>query len=129
MTSAARRPAGELESAVLEALWAAAEPMTVRDVRTALGGNLARTTITTILSRLHVKGVLRRTRSGRGYAYSPVVEDQAALSAGRMHKELDKSGAERPSVLARFVSDLNANDERLLRVLLEQAGHADEPTS
>ncbi|WP_089316808.1 BlaI/MecI/CopY family transcriptional regulator [Actinomadura mexicana] len=129
MTSQARRPAGELEAAVLETLWAAAEPVTVRDVRAAVGGDLARTTITTILSRLHSKGVLRRTRSGRTYAYSPAVADPAALTALRMLKELDGSGTDRPSVLARFVSDLDVDDERLLRALLQKAGHEDEPAS
>jgi len=123
-----RRPAGELEAAVLDALWAAAEPMTVREVRTAVGGGLARTTITTILSRLNAKGVVRRRRSGRSYAYCPVVADPAALTARRMLKELDESGTDRPTVLARFVSDLDADDERLLRSLLRRAGRGDSTT-
>ncbi|KAB2374817.1 MULTISPECIES: BlaI/MecI/CopY family transcriptional regulator [Actinomadura] len=120
MTSAARRPSGELESAVLETIWAAARPLTARDVRAALGDGLARTTVATILGRLHAKGLLRRVRAGRTYAYSAVVEDPAALTAHRMHTELDRSGDERPGVLARFVSDLNESDERLLRDLLER---------
>ncbi|MGI5200457.1 BlaI/MecI/CopY family transcriptional regulator [Spirillospora sp. CA-108201] len=122
MTSQVRRPAGGLEAAVLDVLWAAAEPMTARDVRAAVGGGLARTTVTTILSRLHAKGVLRRSRSGRTYAYSPAMEDPAALTARRMLKELDESGTDRPGVLARFVSDLDDDDERLLRSLLRPPG-------
>ncbi|MBO2457708.1 BlaI/MecI/CopY family transcriptional regulator [Actinomadura violacea] len=118
MTSAARRPSGELESAVLETIWAAARPLTARDVRAALGDGLARTTVATILSRLHAKGLLRRVPAGRTFAYSAAVEDTAALTARRMHTELDRSGEERPGVLARFVSDLSETDERLLRDLL-----------
>ena len=61
----ARRPAGELEAEVLAALWSARQPMTPQDVQTALGGHLARTTIATILARLHDKGTVERTRAGR----------------------------------------------------------------
>jgi predicted transcriptional regulator len=120
VTPAARRPSGELESAVLRTIWAAAHPLTARDVRAALDGDLARTTIATILGRLHGKGLVRRVRAGRTYAYSAAVEDPAALTARRMHTELDRSGEDRPGVLARFVSELSENDERLVRELLER---------
>lgn len=114
-----RRPAGELESAVLAALWAAPGPLTPPQVQTSLGGTLARTTIATILSRLYEKGTVVRTRVGRAYAYSPAVEDESALAARRMHTELDK-GDDRTGVLARFVSRLSPDDERVLRELLAQ---------
>ncbi|MFF2523194.1 BlaI/MecI/CopY family transcriptional regulator [Streptomyces liangshanensis] len=115
--SAERRPAGELEAEVLAALWAAGEPLTPGRVRKALGVPLARTTVTTILSRLHEKGTVARTRSGRGYAYAPT-EDAPGLTARRMHSELAKD-EDRGAVLARFVSQLNDEDERLLRALLD----------
>lgn len=114
-----RRPAGELESAVLAALWAAGTPLTPPQVQQALGGTLARTTIATILSRLYDKGTVVRSRAGRAYAYTPSVEDQAALAARRMHSELEK-GDDRTGVLARFVSRLSPDDERVLRELLAQ---------
>ncbi|MFB7473749.1 BlaI/MecI/CopY family transcriptional regulator [Kitasatospora sp. NPDC056184] len=113
----ARRPAGELESEVLAALWAADRPLTPQDIQGALGDGLARTTVATILARLHDKGTVHRTRSGRGYAYTPAVADPAGLAARRMHAELGRE-ADRSTVLARFVSDLSAEDERLLRDLL-----------
>ncbi|MEC4015397.1 BlaI/MecI/CopY family transcriptional regulator [Streptomyces sp. H27-D2] len=114
--SAERRPAGELEAGVLAALWAADGPLTPGQVQTALGTRLARTTVTTILSRLHEKGATARVRSGRGYAYSPT-EDAPGLRARRMHSELEKD-EDRSTVLARFVSQLNDEDEELLRSLL-----------
>ncbi|MER6395699.1 BlaI/MecI/CopY family transcriptional regulator [Kitasatospora sp. NPDC001603] len=113
----ARRPAGELEAEVLAALWAAREPLTPQDVQTALGRALARTTVATILARLHDKGTVERTRAGRAYAYTPTVQDRAGLAARRMHTELGRE-ADRSTVLARFVSDLSGEDERLLRELL-----------
>ncbi|MFD9593805.1 BlaI/MecI/CopY family transcriptional regulator [Kitasatospora sp. NPDC059973] len=113
----ARRPAGELEAEVLAALWAAREPLTPQDVQTALGRGLARTTVATILARLYDKGTVERTRAGRAYAYTPTVQDRAGLAARRMHIELGRE-ADRSTVLARFVSDLSGEDERLLRELL-----------
>ncbi|ROQ72798.1 Transcriptional regulator BlaI [Streptomyces sp. ADI92-24] len=112
-----RRPSGELESTVLAALWAAGTPLTAGQVQEAIGAELARTTVTTILSRLLEKGTVARTRSGRGFAYTPT-EDAAGLTARRMHSELRKD-EDRSTVLARFVSQLSDEDERLLRDLLD----------
>ncbi|WP_433890200.1 BlaI/MecI/CopY family transcriptional regulator [Streptomyces sp. CA-111067] len=123
--AAARRPSGELEASVLAALWAAdGRALTPADVQRELGAALARTTVTTILARLHEKGSVSRTRSGRGYAYLPV-QDSPGLAARRMRTELDKSAEDdRGTVLARFVSQLDPDDERVLRELLAEAGTA-----
>ncbi|MCM2427719.1 BlaI/MecI/CopY family transcriptional regulator [Streptomyces sp. RKAG337] len=118
-THPARRPPGELEASVLAALWAAGGPLTPADVQRDLGRALARTTVTTILARLHDKGAVARTRSGRGYAYTPT-QDSPGLAARRMRTELDKE-QDRETVLARFVSQLSPDDEQLLRALLDDA--------
>ncbi|WP_078862128.1 BlaI/MecI/CopY family transcriptional regulator [Streptomyces sp. NRRL F-5123] len=125
-TGAARRPSGELEASVLAALWAAGgRALTPADVQRDLGADLARTTVTTILARLHDKGAVSRTRAGRGYAYLPA-QDSPGLAARRMRSELDKSAeGQRGTVLARFVSELGPADERLLRELLAQAAPPD----
>ncbi|MEV5847080.1 BlaI/MecI/CopY family transcriptional regulator [Streptomyces sp. NPDC048179] len=112
-----RRPAGELEASVMAALWAAGAPQTPGQVQHSLGTDLARTTVTTILTRLHDKGVVDRHRQGRGFAYVPV-QDAQGLTAKRMHTELDRD-ADRETVLARFVAQLSPDDERVLRHLLE----------
>ncbi|MCX5438643.1 BlaI/MecI/CopY family transcriptional regulator [Streptomyces sp. NBC_00063] len=119
-----RRPAGELEASVLAALWAAETPLTPGEVQRALADDLARTTVTTILTRLHAKGTVTRDRAGRGYAYRPA-QDSHGLTARRMHAELDKD-EDRGTVLARFVSELSTDDERMLRALLD--GGADSGT-
>ncbi|MCS0603761.1 BlaI/MecI/CopY family transcriptional regulator [Streptomyces sp. LP11] len=119
-----RRSAGELEAGVMGALWAAAgEPLTPGQVQRGLGAGLARTTVTTILTRLHEKGLVERRREGRGYAYFPAREAQDAqgLTARRMHGELDRDG-DREAVLARFVAQLRPDDERVLRELLGSGG-------
>ncbi|MFD9425623.1 MULTISPECIES: BlaI/MecI/CopY family transcriptional regulator [unclassified Streptomyces] len=117
---AERRGAGELEAGVLAVLWAADGPRTAGQVQRGLTVELARTTVTTILSRLFEKGTVGRERSGRGFAYFPV-QDAHGLTARRMHHELDKD-TDRQTVLARFVSDLEPEDERILRDLLEDGG-------
>ncbi|MFR9799281.1 BlaI/MecI/CopY family transcriptional regulator [Streptomyces sp. MS06] len=111
-----RRAAGELEAAVMAALWAADSPLSPQRVQAELGGGLARTTIATILSRLHAKGVVGRERQGRGYGYF-AVQDSAGLTALRMHSELDRD-TDRGAVLARFVGRLSSDDEQVLRELL-----------
>jgi len=119
--AAGRRGAGELEAAVLAVLQAAGSPLSPAEVRDRLGGNLAYTTVVTILSRLHGKGVLDRRKAGRAFLYAPVA-DQPGLAARRMTQMLDAE-PDREAVLARFVSGLSGQDEELLRRMLgEGAG-------
>ena len=82
---------------------------------------LSYSTVVTIVSRLHDKGLLARQRSGRGFTYTPV--DEASLAASRMSLALG-SGIDRDAVLSRFVSGLSGRDARLLRTLLAGAGVA-----
>ena len=118
--AAGRRAAGELEAAVLAVLQAAGSPLSPGEVRDRLGGGLAYTTVVTILSRLHGKGVLNRRKAGRAFLYAPVA-DEPGLAARRMAKMLDAE-PDREEVLARFVSGLSGKDEDLLRRMLGEAG-------
>jgi predicted transcriptional regulator len=110
------RGRGELESAVLDALFASSSAMTAGEVQQALPGGLAYTTVLTILVRLHGKGALERERRGRAYAYRPV-SDEPGLAARRMRRVLDER-PDRHAVLTRFVDDLSDDDEQALRGLL-----------
>ena len=114
--AAGRRAAGELEAAVLAVLQAAGSPLSPGEVRGRLGGDLAYTTVVTILSRLHGKGVLGRCKAGRAFLYQPVA-DEPGLAARRMAQMLDAE-PDREAVLARFVSGLSGTDEDLLRRML-----------
>jgi predicted transcriptional regulator len=111
-----RRGAGELEAAVLEVLQRGGSALSPGEVRELIGGDLAYTTVVTILSRLHAKGVLDRHKSGRAYLYAPVA-DSPGLAARRMARVLDEE-ADREAVLARFVSVLSDRDEELRRRML-----------
>ena len=118
----ARRGAGELESAILGVLWEAGAPLSPGEVRDRLvpgqGGELAYSTVVTILSRLHEKGALRRSRDGRAFRYTPAA-DKAGLAARRLSAMLDRA-PDREAVLSRFVEDLSDGDEALLRSLLAE---------
>ena len=111
-----RRAAGELEATVLAVLQDAGTALSPAEVREQVGADLAYTTVVTILSRLHTKGVLERGKSGRSYRYAPVA-DQPGLAARRMVRVLDDE-PDREAVLARFVSTLSDADEDLLRRML-----------
>jgi predicted transcriptional regulator len=111
-----RRAPGKLEGEVLAALWAAGEPLGAGAVRDQLAGDPAYTTVLTILTRLHDKGLVTRQRSGRAHLYAPV-RDAAGYAAAGMH-DLLAQGGDRAAVLARFVSELSEEDERVLERLL-----------
>ena len=111
-----RRPSGGLESEVLAALWAADRPLTPGEVTDAVGGELAYTTVQTILTRLHRKGAVVREQAGRAHAYRPVVDD-AGLAAQRMRALLDRGG-DHAAVLTRFVGTLTPDEEATLAQLL-----------
>jgi predicted transcriptional regulator len=98
--------------------------LTASDVQARLGGSLTYSTVVTILSRLHAKGMLEREAHGRAYAYRPI-SDESGLAARRMRQVLD-SEANRRLVLARFVSDLSDEDESLLRSLLDEQPPEDD---
>jgi predicted transcriptional regulator len=117
--AAGRRAAGELEAAVLAVLQAARSALSPGEVRKRMGGGLAYTTVVTILSRLHGKGVVERSKAGRAYVYAPVA-DEPGLAARRMARVLDGE-LDREAVLARFVSCLPRADEDLMRRILGEA--------
>lgn len=117
-TGQPRRARGELAADVLAALWATPTGMTAGEVLDKLGGDLAYSTVVTILSRLHAKGTLDREPHGRAFSYRPVT-DRPGLAARRMRQVLDAE-TNRQQVLAQFVSALSDEEERELFRLLHE---------
>ena len=118
--STRRRP-GQLETEIVLALGAATTPMTAGEVRDVLDptGRLSYSTVVTTLTRLYEKGSVVRHRDGRAFRYSALA-DPAGLVADRLSR-LMALEPDRASVLRRFVSTLDENDEQLLRDLLRSA--------
>ena len=113
---AGRRAPGALEAEILGVLVRAAAPLTPGAVRERLAGPLSYSTVVTILTRMHTKGVLARQREGRAFRYTPLT-DGASLTAERMGALLD-TAADHATTLRRFVDTLRPGDEELLRELL-----------
>ena len=116
---APRRAAGALEAEVLTVLQEAGTALNPGQVRERLASQqseLSYSTVVTIMSRLHAKGLLARERAGRAFVYTAL--DAASLAAGQMSRALD-AGADHHAVLTRFASTLSGRDARLLRQLLD----------
>jgi predicted transcriptional regulator len=111
-----RRPWGSLEEEILAALWAADGPMAASQVQVEVSGDLAYSTITTILTRLRAKGLVVRKLVGRAHMYAPA-QDAAAHTAREMHSLLIRRD-DRAAVLARFVSELSPEEEQVLQKLM-----------
>ncbi|MFF5088089.1 BlaI/MecI/CopY family transcriptional regulator [Streptomyces niveus] len=111
-----RRGQGELEAQVLAVLRQAPGPVNAGWVLDRLGGDLAYTTVMTILTRLQAKRAVTRERVGRFFEWC-ATSDEAGLAALRMRRVLDAE-SDREAVLARFVTTLSPDDEQLLRDLL-----------
>jgi predicted transcriptional regulator len=111
-----RRRPGELEGDVLAALWASPEAMPPADVQAAVGGDLAYTTVMTILVRLHGKGLIERTKRGRAFAYRPVVAETEVVA--EQVRRLLAHGNDRVAVLQGLIDGLRPEDETILRAML-----------
>ena len=105
---------GELEREVLELLWREARPLAPGDVASALGGNLAYTTVMTVLVRLHEKGVVRREKDGRAFLYEPRIARDAFV-AGRALEALrsGKGSPDRGTLLA-FLDSAEKTDPAII---------------
>jgi predicted transcriptional regulator len=125
---------GELERAIMDILWEAAEPLTVRQVSGGLTErDLAHTTVMTVLDRLAKKGFARRERDGRAWRYRAAGTREAYVTE-LMLNALDQTG-DRPAALARFVRSVSGAEARALRRALEAlearngSAGADQPCS
>lgn len=101
-------------------LWQADAALPVREVLAALNREraapLAYTTAMTVLSRLAERGVARRERDGRGYAYRAAAGSAAEIAVRRLVEEYGDAA------LASFVDQVSV-DERLrsrLRALVAE---------
>jgi predicted transcriptional regulator len=102
---------GPLEAVVMERLWKR-ERATVRDIVDDLGRTreLAYTTVMTIMTRLHAKGLLGRVRDGKTYVYKPALsraEHRARLSRDLVRGLVNEFG---DVALAQFAAELDDVD-------------------
>ena len=105
---------GGLEAELMELLWAAGEPLGVRELAGLLPGPpRAASTIVTVLTHLMDKGLVERAGDGRRYTYRPA-GDPDQLTARAIERLLEAAG-DRRAVLAHLVN--GAQDPALLAEL------------
>jgi predicted transcriptional regulator len=120
---------GELEAAVMELLWAADAPRTVREVHTELTAErpLAYTTVMTVMDKLHRKGWLTREPVGRAYAYTPSVSKDR-YTADLMGEALAAS-SNRGAALLAFLDQLSPDEAAHLRAALDEQASNPAPSA
>ena len=118
---------GELEAAIMEQLWAAGEPWTVRVVLKGLREHrdAAYTTVQTVMDILYRKGWLQRAKQGRAYQYWPTMT-RDHYTAQLMDQALS-SGADRDAVLMRFVEAMQPDEVDRLRHAIDHARRQQGP--
>ncbi|MGJ9414003.1 BlaI/MecI/CopY family transcriptional regulator [Aeromicrobium sp. CF4.19] len=110
---------GDLERAVMNVLWEAHAPLSVRNVLDALAGELAYTTVMTVLDRLGGKEMVVRERDGRAFRYLPAQTREQA-TAEVLNAALDEAGGDRTSALVHFARSVGADEAAALRAALEE---------
>ena len=121
---------GDLERSVMDHLWDADEPQTVRQVHDALSAHreLAYTTVMTVLQRLARKGLVAQLRDDRAHRYAPV-DSRDELVAGLMVDALDQAAnpGGRRAALMHFVERVGTDEADTLRQALAELDARQHP--
>jgi predicted transcriptional regulator len=113
---------GELERAVMDALWDGGTPISAGELRDKLaatrtsGKTPALTTILTVLSRLEAKGFVGRDRDARPHLYYAALT--RAGHVADLMREVLESSSDRTEALAYFVGSVDESEAEMLRRLL-----------
>jgi predicted transcriptional regulator len=113
----------ELEAATMDVVWRKGlQDFSVSDVLAVLEKqrDIAYTTVMTTLSRLHEKGLLKRTRDGKRYLYSTKLSREEFLE-GTAREVLDGAigGRQALAMLAEKVSEASVSDLDDLEALIK----------
>jgi predicted transcriptional regulator len=115
------REFGQLERAIMDVVWAGQAPYLVREVRERLryGRPVAYTTVMTVMTILHGKGVLRREKQGRAWRYWPA--EAREEHDARLMTEVLRSGGNHPLTLCRFTERVTDEELQSLRCAVDEA--------
>ena len=114
------RGLGDLEAAVMEAVWSRDTPATVREILEKLNRRrqLAYTTVMTVMDNLYRKGLLKRAMAGRAWLYQPA-QSRAEYTAQIMRDVLGSAG-DRSAAMAHFVAAMTPDESQELRTMLRR---------
>jgi predicted transcriptional regulator len=122
------RAFGDLKAAIMQVVWHAGGPVTVRTITDALHDErpLAYTTVITVTERLRAKGWLRRSRVGRSYQYT--AERPADDYTARLMGDVLDGSTDRSAALMRFAGKLDEDEVAALRAALDDRTPGSTPT-
>lgn len=111
---------GKLESAVMDVLWHADEPVLVRDVLEALTTDraLAYTTVLTVLDNLHRKGWAVREKDGKAYRYRPAGTREEITA--RALRQVIETSTHPDLVLLHFARSASDRELHILKQVLHE---------
>jgi predicted transcriptional regulator len=114
------REFGQLESAIMDVIWAQDRRLLVREVRERLHYTrpVAYTTVMTVMTILHGKGVLRREKHGRAWRYWPA--ERRAEHDARLMAEILRSGGDERLTLREFLARVDPDELDTIRAALHQ---------
>ncbi|GAA0950774.1 BlaI/MecI/CopY family transcriptional regulator [Nonomuraea longicatena] len=117
--NAMKRGLGELESTIMDRMWAYHKPASVREVLEDLRKerDIAYTTVMTVMDKLHTKGLLKRKPVGRAYVYEPTASKEA-YTAELMRDSLAASGNQ-AATLVHFLERLSPEEASALEAALQ----------
>ncbi|MFD6813832.1 BlaI/MecI/CopY family transcriptional regulator [Enteractinococcus coprophilus] len=111
---------GELEQAIMDLLWDAAEPMTANQVRDLLAQrhetDPAITTVLTVLGRLHKKGFVVKDDARRPHEFSAKTSREEHTV--QLLNDVLGSAVDKHAVLARFIGGIDPSDAQKVQQLL-----------
>ncbi|HEY1919993.1 MAG TPA: BlaI/MecI/CopY family transcriptional regulator [Streptosporangiaceae bacterium] len=112
------REFGDLESAIMDVMWAEGRPVTVRYVRERMDYSrpVAYTTVMTVMDILYRKGVLCRAKNERAWRYWSV-ETREEHDA-RLMAEVLRSGGNRIVTMRRFLERVSDDERESLRLAI-----------
>ncbi|MBB4929963.1 putative transcriptional regulator [Lipingzhangella halophila] len=111
---------GELEAAIMDALWEAGRPLVVREVRETMDydRDVAYTTVMTVTNILYHKGLLKREKAGRAWRYWPR-ESREEHSARMMNEVLSGCG-DPGTTMHRFIESFSDEEMARLHEVLDE---------
>ncbi|HEY6687628.1 MAG TPA: BlaI/MecI/CopY family transcriptional regulator [Propionibacteriaceae bacterium] len=115
------RQLGQLEAVVMQRLWAADQPASVRDVVEDLRREreIAYTTVLTVLDNLRRKEMVSRTKDGRAYRYRPRLTREEHTAS--LMEEVLAGSENRQVTLLHFVAQMSPEEVARLRDALDAA--------
>ncbi|MEM2929509.1 MAG: BlaI/MecI/CopY family transcriptional regulator [Thermoproteota archaeon] len=116
---------GPLETSIIEVMWSAKQPLTVREVYEKLRRRkrIAYTTVMTTMDRLYEKGLLdRRVEKGRGgilYMYWPKFEKHS-FKKSAVHEVLNSLMENFGDIVASYLVERLSSDEKEFKDLKDK---------